>query len=74
MAKAKTKKPTFGQLVAAYRAALGLSYRQAQDASGVDKAAIVRAEQGSAPKIENFARLCNWAGIDANAVLHEFAA
>ena len=69
----KTKAPKFGELVRSKREELGLSYRQAAEESGVDKAAIQRAETGIAPTIENFASLCRWAQIDANVVLPQFS-
>lgn len=65
--------PPFAKLVADHRTASGLSYREAEDASGVDKASIHRIEMGNPPNLPNFARLCRWIGIDANKAISEFA-
>jgi transcriptional regulator with XRE-family HTH domain len=70
---AKRKPKTFGQLVAQARVKAGLSYREAEEASGVDKASIHRIETGTPPNIFNFARLARWARIDTNQVIDEFA-
>jgi transcriptional regulator with XRE-family HTH domain len=72
-AKRKPKTQTFGQLVAQARVDAGMSYREAEEASGVDKASIHRIETGTPPNICNFARLTKWARIDANQVIDEFA-
>lgn len=59
----KTKAPTLGQRVAAYREKKGMSYREAQEASGVDKSNIHRAESGAEPSIRVFAKLAKWIGL-----------
>lgn len=71
--KVKSKPATFARRIAKHREAEGLSYREAEDASGVDKASIHRIEMGKMPNLPNFARLCKWAQLDANQAIEEFS-
>lgn len=67
---------TFGERVAAYRHKHGLSYRQAQEESGVNKGNIVRIEQGRQPNLQTFIGLSLWIKVperDLRAVMREFA-
>lgn len=69
----RSKPKTFGQMIAEHRTREGLSYRQAEEASDVDKASIHRIEMGNVPNIVNFSRLVRWARLDANTLIDEFA-
>jgi len=57
----------FGKKIAAKLKREGLSYRDAQDASGVDHAIIHRVANGRPPSVENYLRLTYWIGHSDDA-------
>lgn len=70
---AKKQKKTFAGLVREHRTGLGLSYREAEVDSGVDKASICRVERGIVPTLPNFAKIVRWIGADPAKLLSEFS-
>jgi len=66
----KNPTPTFGERVRKHREKAGLSFRQAEAASGVNKGNIVRAEEGKVPSIGTFSQLCKWMKLRDGAVVN----
>lgn len=55
--------------VAAHLGSLDITMREAAAQSGVALSVISKVVNGSTPSLKNFAALCWWAGLDANAML-----
>ncbi len=70
---ARAKKPQpLSVVVRQFREERGLSFRQAQEDSGINKGAIVRVEQGIEPTLRTFAGLMVWMGMSADTAIKEF--
>lgn len=52
----------FGMHLAFHRRGLGLSLRDAAKELGVSAATLSRVERGEKPDIDNFVKICLWAG------------
>jgi transcriptional regulator with XRE-family HTH domain len=51
----------------AEREARRLSWKKLADAAGVSPSTLTRIGQGKRPDVDTFAKLCRWAGFDADA-------
>jgi len=58
---------TFFAALDAEREARRLSWKKVADGAGISPSTLTRMGQGKRPDVDTFAKLCRWAGLDADA-------